>query len=171
MRALAQRSSDAARDIRALITNSSTQVSQGVDLVGQTGRMLERIGTKIAEVNALVDAIAKGAELQADTLGDIGKAVISMDQMVQQNAAMVEQTAAAARSLASEAEELSGLTGRFRLKGGAKASARRAVSSQPAMVSASAPPASPAPRLAALPPVSGNLALSPAPSGDDWAEF
>lgn len=179
VRALAQRSSDAARDIRALITNSSTQVSQGVDLVGQTGRMLERIGTKIAEVNALVDAIAKGAELQADTLGDIGKAVISMDQMVQQNAAMVEQTAAAARSLASEAEELSGLTGRFRLKGGAKASARRAasspsVSSLPVSVpggSASDRPASPAPRLAALPPVSGNLALSPAASGDDWAEF
>lgn len=164
VRALAQRSSDAAREIRALITTSSTQVAQGVDLVGQTGRMLERIGTKIAEINRLVDAIAHGAEVQSEALTEIGGGVVSMDQMVQQNAAMVEQTAAAARGLASEAEGLAELTTRFRLNAGAGAPvrllSRRGTSATTHAL----------PRPVALP-MSGNLAISPAHSGEDWSEF
>ena len=163
VRALAQRSSDAARDIRALITTSSTQVTEGVDLVGRTGQMLERIGTRIAEINTLVDDIAKGAEIQSNTLNDISRAVVSMDQMVQQNAAMVEQTAAAARSLASEADGLADLTSRFRLNAAASAPVRLGAHSAPRKSSLPARPA-------ALP-VSGNLAISAPPSGDDWAEF
>ncbi|WP_395332815.1 methyl-accepting chemotaxis protein [Novosphingobium sp. BL-8H] len=164
VRALAQRSSDAAREIRALITTSSTQVAEGVDLVGQTGRMLERIGTKIAEVNRLVDAIARGAEVQSEALTDIGGGVVSMDQMVQQNAAMVEQTAAAARGLASEAQELAELTTRFKLNSG---------ESGPVRMLARRAPAAPATAFArpALLPVHGNLAVSAAKSGEDWSEF
>ncbi len=164
VRALAQRSSDAAREIRALITTSSTQVAQGVDLVGQTGRMLERIGTKIAEINTLVDAIAQGAEVQSENLTEIGGGVVSMDQMVQQNAAMVEQTAAAARGLASEAEELADLTTRFKLKDDGHAPVRL-LSRRGAPAPALAPPRH-APRA-----VSGNLAISPAHSSEDWSEF
>ncbi|TCM16031.1 methyl-accepting chemotaxis protein [Novosphingobium sp. PhB165] len=164
VRALAQRSSDAAREIRALITTSSTQVAEGVDLVGQTGRMLERIGTKIAEVNRLVDAIARGAEVQSEALTDIGGGVVSMDQMVQQNAAMVEQTAAAARGLASEAAELAELTTRFRLNSASNGPVRLMSRRDPPALTAASP------RHASLP-VRGNLAISPAHSGEDWSEF
>ncbi|WP_454796297.1 methyl-accepting chemotaxis protein [Novosphingobium lindaniclasticum] len=164
VRALAQRSSDAAREIRGLITTSSTQVAEGVDLVGRTGRMLERIGTRIAEINKLVDAIAQGAEVQSEALTDISGGVASMDQMVQQNAAMVEQTAAAARGLASEAEELAGLTARFRLNQGTNAPVRL-LSRRAAPAPVAAPPRP------ALMPVSRNLAVSPSNSGEDWSEF
>jgi methyl-accepting chemotaxis protein len=116
VRALAQRSADAAKDIKALITTSSGQVSQGVRLVGEAGEMFERIVGNIGDINGSIEQIATGTETQAGNLQQVSLAVGDMDRMTQQNAAMVEESTAASRSLASEADELAGLVSRFRLR-------------------------------------------------------
>jgi methyl-accepting chemotaxis protein len=116
VRALAQRSSDAARDIKTLINTSSEQVQSGVGRVGDTGQMLTLIGTKIGDTNMLINEIAQNTETQADNLKQVSSAVASMDSMTQQNAAMVREATAAARSLAAEADELATLVARFRLR-------------------------------------------------------
>ena len=115
VRALAQRSADAARDIKALITKSSEQVSCGVGRVGDTGKMLARIGSKIGDTNTLISEIAHSTGTQADKLKQVNSAVASMDSMTKQNAAMVKEATAAARNLATEADELTRLVARFRL--------------------------------------------------------
>ena len=117
VRALAQRSADAAKEIKGLITTSSKHVAQGVALVGQTGTALTSIVGKITETAGLVDEIAASAQEQASALADINTSVNQMDQIVQQNAAMVEQSSAATHSLKGEAVELSRLVSRFHLDG------------------------------------------------------
>lgn len=119
VRALAQRSADAARDIKALINTSSEQVQSGVGRVGDTGEMLTLIGSKIEYTNALINEIAQNTETQAENLKQVSSAVASMDSMTQQNAAMVREATAAARSLAAEADELTTLVARFRLRSAA----------------------------------------------------
>lgn len=119
VRALAQRSADAARDIKAVIHTSSAKVSEGVALVGETGTLLGGIVGRVGAVGAGVTEIAEAAGAQAASLGQINAAVADMDRMTQQNAAMVEEATAAARSLASEAGDLAVLVARFRLDGGA----------------------------------------------------
>jgi methyl-accepting chemotaxis protein len=116
VRALAQRSADAARSIKTLITTSSDQVKSGVGRVGDTGEMLTLIGAKIEDTNALINEIAQSTGTQADNLKQVSSAVASMDSMTQQNAAMVKEATAAARSLAAEADELATLVARFRLR-------------------------------------------------------
>jgi methyl-accepting chemotaxis protein len=116
VRALAQRSADAARDIKTLINTSSEQVASGVRRVGDTGQMLTLIGSKIGDTNTLINDIAHNTETQADNLKQVSSAVASMDSMTQQNAAMVKEATAAARSLAGEADELATLVARFRLR-------------------------------------------------------
>ena len=113
VRALAQRSAEAAKEIKALITASSNQVGQGVDLVAQTGKALQRIAAQVAEINGAVSEIAASAQEQAVGLQQVNTAVNQMDQVTQQNAAMVEQSTAASHALASEAVELARLMGQF----------------------------------------------------------
>jgi len=161
VRSLAQRSADAAKDIKALITASSEQVQEGVSLVAETGKMFDRIMGRIGDVSRMVAEIADGAETQSSNLRSVNASVGDMDKMTQQNAAMVEETTAAARTLASEADELASLVGRFRLKTGL---GRASSVSAPAASRAIAK-ARPAPR------VTGNLALSPVADDDDWSEF
>jgi len=115
VRALAQRSADAARDVKARILASADQVRVGVDLVGQTGDALTRINQGISEIGALMTGIAKDTAHQAGSMGQINLALTEMDGVTQQNAAMVEQATAAARTLAQEAEELNAAIARFRL--------------------------------------------------------
>ena len=117
VRALAQRSAEAAKDVKARITASSVQVTAGVQLVGETGAALGRIIGKIGEINGLVSEIAASAEQQATGLQQINTAVLEMDGVTQQNAAMVEEATAAARSLASEVDGMSRRVARFRLGG------------------------------------------------------
>lgn len=121
VRALAQRTADAARDIKHLITASSTQVERGVSLVGQTGETFALIVEQVGHVARLASSIASMAQEQAGSIGQIRETVREMDTMTQQNAAMVEEATAAARSLAGEATRLSSLVDRFRLEGGAEA--------------------------------------------------
>ncbi len=115
VRALAQRSADAAKEIKALISASGTQVATGVKLVGETGQALERIVAQVAQLNSLVVDIAASAQEQATGLNEVNTAVNQMDQVTQQNAAMVEQSTAASHGLAGEAHELARLVGQFKI--------------------------------------------------------
>jgi methyl-accepting chemotaxis protein len=115
VRALAQRSAEAAKEIKALIHTSAQQVGSGVKFVGETGEALSRIVAQVAEINSAVGEIASAAQEQATGLAEVNAAVNQMDQVTQQNAAMVEQSTAASHALAGEAEELARVTGRFQL--------------------------------------------------------
>ncbi|WP_380878650.1 methyl-accepting chemotaxis protein [Sphingomonas sp. DBB INV C78] len=117
VRALAQRSAEAAKDIKRLIGVSSRQVGSGVELVGQTGAALERIVGRVSEIRDLATQMASAADTQAAALGQVNQAVGEMDRTTQQNAAMVEESTAAARSLADEADQLANLIARFELRG------------------------------------------------------
>jgi len=125
VRALAQRSADAAKEIKTLISDSSEKVSDGVRLVGETGEALERIVSDVAQINSLVGDIASAAQEQASGLQQINSAVNQMDQVVQQNAAMVEESTAASHQLAQEATNLADQMAQFRLSGGATPAAAR----------------------------------------------
>jgi methyl-accepting chemotaxis protein len=124
VRALAQRSADAAKEIKTLISNSSEQVQQGVKLVGQTGQALSGIVAKVTEMDALIGEIASSSQEQATGLDQINTAVNQMDQITQQNAAMVEEATAAAASLSSEAVQLANLVGHFAIGQGGDAHPR-----------------------------------------------
>jgi len=113
VRALAQRSADAAKEIKALISASSQQVDRGVSLVGETGKVLERIVTQVTQINGVVTEIANSAEEQSTGLQQVNTAVNQMDQVTQQNAAMVEEATAASHALAGEADTLQRLIARF----------------------------------------------------------
>jgi len=113
VRALAQRSAEAAQNIKQLIATSTGHVDQGVELVDKTGALLGAIVEQLASVSTQVEGIAEGAASQAASLEQVNGSVGEMDTMTQQNAAMVEETAAASRSLSSEAERLSRLVQQF----------------------------------------------------------
>ncbi len=114
VRALAMRSATAAKEIKILISGSAEQVAAGVRLVGETGSALGRTVEQVTRLNALVDEISASAREQATALGEVNKAVNQMDQVTQQNAAMVEQATAASHGLAHQAEDLAALVARFR---------------------------------------------------------
>jgi methyl-accepting chemotaxis protein len=115
VRALAQRSSQAASEIKSLITESSRQVSEGVDLVGQTGAALRGIHEKVGGIDELVTAIAASASEQATALNQVNSAVNQLDQVTQRNAAMVSQSTEATHALRVEAADLSNRVGAFRV--------------------------------------------------------
>jgi methyl-accepting chemotaxis protein len=115
VRALAQRSAEAAKEIKVLISSSTQQVGQGVHLVGETGEALQRIVGRVAEIDSLVGEIAASAQEQATGLAEVNGAVNQMDQVTQQNAAMVEESTAASHALANEAEALAGSVARFKI--------------------------------------------------------
>jgi methyl-accepting chemotaxis protein len=115
VRELAQRSAGAAKEIKELIRNSATEVETGVTLVRSTGEALTEIESLVNRVNEHVASIATAAREQATGLAEVNTAVNSMDQMTQQNAAMVEETTAASQTLAQESRELKSLLQSFRL--------------------------------------------------------
>jgi methyl-accepting chemotaxis protein len=175
VRALAQRSAEAAKEIKTLISASSTQVEQGVDLVAKTGQALERIVTQIAEMNTVIADIAVGAGEQATGLDQVNTAINQMDQGTQQNAAMAEEANAAIHALAEESDALVRLVSGFQL-----GQAAAAEPPQPARVAApkAAPAPAPAKPLPALRTVAshrgGGAALrkvEAAPEDEGWEEF
>ncbi|MBV7257159.1 methyl-accepting chemotaxis protein [Pacificimonas sp. WHA3] len=118
VRALAQRSADAAKDVKSKIMASTEQVETGVGLVSETGKALQRIIERIGEISTVVGTIAASADQQSTGLQQVNTAVNEMDGVTQQNAAMVEEATAAARSLADEAADLAKQIARFKLGGG-----------------------------------------------------
>ena len=135
VRALAQRSAEAAKEIKTLIGASTTAVADGVRLVDQTGEALDAIVVKVAEMDALVSEIAASAQEQATGLAQVNTAVNQMDQVTQQNAAMVEQTTAACAALKAEAGQLAEQVGRFQT-GAAEAAPASRPSREPARLRA-----------------------------------
>lgn len=123
VRALAQRSSDAAMEIKTLIGDSSKQVERGVDLVGKAGDALQHIVGQISQISKQVSGIAEGAVEQSTGLNEINTGVTQLDQVTQQNAAMVEQATAAGQMLKTDASKLSQLVATFKVGGAAQVAA------------------------------------------------
>jgi len=186
VRALAQRSANASKDIKTLISESNAQVKTGATLVNQTGSSLGEIVGAIKKVSDIVAEIAAASREQATGLDQINTAVGQMDEITQRNAALVEETTAAAQSLNNLAHQLAELVGFFKTDASAPI-----VVSQPAVVAAAAPTsapklalkaaeakpvAKPAAKPAASPakpaPQVQMAAAVPKPAADeDWQEF
>jgi methyl-accepting chemotaxis protein len=122
VRSLAQRSAAAAREIKALIEGSVQQVATGAELVDQAGQTMHEIVGSVARVATLMSEIAVASREQSRGIDEINHAVTQMDEGTQQNAALVEQAAAAAHSLRDQTRQLAALVARFRLRGVAHAS-------------------------------------------------
>ena len=118
VRELAQRSAEAAREIKGLINKSTQEVAAGSHLVQETGAVLASISQQIVTVSQHVDMMATASRDQAAALNEVNGSVNQMDQMTQQNASMVELTTVASRQLASEADTLMMLVEQFRLESG-----------------------------------------------------
>ncbi|MFC0684451.1 methyl-accepting chemotaxis protein [Novosphingobium clariflavum] len=118
VRALAQRSADAAQNIKLLIARSAEQVGEGVALVSESGSRLGEIAARIAELNDMIAAMAQSAMDQSTELDQVSTAISELDRVTQRNAAMVEQTTAATRELESEAHTLTALMAQFRTQRG-----------------------------------------------------
>jgi methyl-accepting chemotaxis protein len=172
VRELAQRSANAAKEIKLLINTSGNQVRAGVALVGETGSALVLIEKEVTEITGHVRAIVEAAREQSTGISEINTAVNTMDQGTQQNAAMVEQTNAASHTLASEASSLNDLLGQFNIGNG---SSRPAAPALRAAGASSRPVASPAraltSKLAGSFGRGGSTAAARAPSNDSWEEF
>nr|WP_322787474.1 methyl-accepting chemotaxis protein [Sulfitobacter guttiformis] len=114
VRALAQRSTDAAKEIKTLISGSTKQVERGVSLVGGAGTALDSIAKRVTHITELVRSMAAGTSEQATGLGEINIGVNQLDQVTQQNAAMVEESTAASHALKLDASRLQELVRRFK---------------------------------------------------------
>lgn len=169
VRALAQRSADAANDIRKLIDRSTRQVGDGVSLVESSGEALRQIVGEVVAVSTLVEEIAGAAEKQAEGITEISTMVAGMDTFTQQNAAMVEESSAGSRNLSDETQRLMTQMSSFTLDDGEADAVRPAPAEflAGAKSPASNRPAAEPVRFAAAPPVSGANALAL----DDWSEF
>jgi len=165
VRELAQRSAKAAKEIKELISASNEHVKSGVTLVGDTGRALQEIVGQVLRVDDNVGAIVEASKEQATGLKEINTAVNTMDQGTQQNAAMVEETTAAAHSLAHEAEQLFQMLSQFNI--GGPAGVRRSAPASASAASKSVP--SPARQMTAK--VAGAFNGNAALKDDSWEEF
>ena len=113
VRSLAGRSAQAAREIKALIADSGSRVENGTQLVQQAGSTMDDIVRAVGQVSTMIQDISEAGAQQSRSLGEIGSAVSQLDQMTQQNAALVEQSSAAAASLQDQAQRLTGTVGHF----------------------------------------------------------
>ncbi len=172
VRALAERSANAAKEIKVLISVSSGHVGTGVSLVGETGRELEQIVRAVQEISDNIDAIVTASREQSTGLSEINTAVTTMDHGTQQNAAMVEQQTAASHTLATEADGLMALLRQFNLGNGTAGTrpaqdmqtARRVSSPAQAAVSARTMVSSPASKR-------GGAASAAVAVTQEWSEF
>jgi methyl-accepting chemotaxis protein len=121
VRSLASRSAEAAKEIKGLIQDSVTKVGEGSKLVDESGEVLDGIVGAVKKVTDIVAEIAAASQEQATGIEQVNKAVISMDEVTQQNAALVEESAAAAEALSQQAEGLTQTMGKYRVDGGTTA--------------------------------------------------
>ena len=162
VRALAQKSAEAAKDIKTLIDESVTRIDQGTKLASESGEVLAGINTSVEQVTQMIDHIAQASREQAEGVNQVHKAIADIDQVTQQNAALVEETSAAAESMSEQATDLSRNMAFFKTgqQGG------RAMLAKP---KAAAKPASlPKPTKS-----TGTSVAKPAqkPAADEWSEF
>jgi uncharacterized phage infection (PIP) family protein YhgE len=187
VRSLAQRSAEAAREIKSLIGASVEKVESGSRLVQDAGNTMGEIVASVQRVSDIIGEISAAAAEQSDGIGQVNSAVAQLDQMTQQNAALVEESAAAAESLKDQSRQLADAVGAFRT--GAHGPAFTPAASPKALASTSisqarakpvaARPAEPrtptarpaAPRAAAAAPAAAPAAAGVASSNDDWETF
>lgn len=190
VRELAQRSATAAKEIKALINTSSNQVSEGVELVGKAGTTMQKIAEQVMQINHLIRQISSSASEQASGLKQVNVAVSQMDQVTQQNAAMVEETTAASVTLNGDADSLKVLVSRFKIANRNGNVDSKHAPNDAGRTQRPAPMPTPAPRrtdrdgtfgaaqtfpsqtrerVQPIPMVSGNTAV--AVQEDDWTEF
>ena len=134
VRKLAQRSANAAKEIKSLISDSVNKAGDGSALVDQTGHTLKEIMTAVKKVSDIVAEMAAAAREQADGIDQVNQAVLQMDRATQQNAALVEQTAAASQSMISQAQRLQRLMDFFKLGAVSAAPAVQPVALSPAVI-------------------------------------
>lgn len=182
VRTLAQRSANAAKDIKSLINDSVTTVNAGNQLVSQSGQSMQDIVTSIKRVNDFMAEIAAASAEQATSMEVVGSAINQMDDMTQQNAALVEEAAAAAESMLTQAQQLAEFVARFRLDNSfsSKPTAQPAFvpasspksAARPATAKATARPAPAAKSQASSGTSSGNkVGKVSKPDSDDWEAF
>lgn len=173
VRALAQRSAEAAKEIKQLIATSTSQVASGVTLVGQTGQTLSRIVTQVSDLASVVAEIAASAQEQASGLTQVNTAVLQLDQITQQNAAMVEEATAAGQALKGETTRLESLLSRFRVSATTSAAPTRQPRAAAASRAAPMRSSTPAPRAMARPAPARATALAhkPVAADQEWEEF
>ncbi|MEH6632455.1 MAG: CHASE3 domain-containing protein [Halopseudomonas aestusnigri] len=167
VRTLAQRSGEAAKDIKTLIVEANDQVKEGVTLVRSTGDTLSEIVDSSKRVADIISEIAASSREQASGVEEINTAITSMDEMTQQNAALVEQSSAAARTLEEQAEGLVDLIGFFTTeenKGGKSQKLKEVKATKKPAQARRAPK-----KVAAL--KSGSSAALAVEDDDDWSEF
>ncbi len=172
VRSLAQRSSSAAKEIKALISDSVERIEDGSKLVEQAGKTMEEIVTSVKRVTDIMAEISAASQEQSSGIGQVNETISSMDEATQQNAALVEQSSAAARSLLDQGAELSQSVARFRISE-MLASEDPIVMREPARK----PAARPAPAAKAAKPEPKAPKQAPvqipkkADDGEHWAEF
>ena len=167
VRELAQRAASAAKDIKGLIAKSDAEVSTGVKLVQETGQVLGQIETRVLKINDHIHSIATAAREQSTGLGEVSTAINQMDQVTQQNAAMVEEANAATHKLSAEADSLARLISHFKLDD----TGSRRVAAAPARENAR-PVASPARKmLNTVARAFGGAQSNAAVAKDSWEEF
>ena len=163
VRSLAARSAEAAKEIKALINSSVEKVDSGTKLVSNAGETMQEIVQSVCRVADVIGEITAALGEQSSSIGQINGSVSNLDQMTQQNAALVEESAAAAQSLRDQAQQLAQVVGQFQLSGQGEIAAMcrplRDVTPRPAPLAAAAP----APRLAATRPTPPKAAPAPAP--------
>ncbi|RFP20485.1 HAMP domain-containing protein [Duganella sp. BJB488] len=172
VRNLAQRSAAAAKDIKGLIDDSVQKVALGSDLVDKAGQTMSEIVTSISRVTQIMSQISHASEEQSLGIAQVNDAITQMDQVTQQNAALVEEAAAAAESMQEQSAKLAEVVGVFKLDASQMAMQSRAL--PPARSRVAPPPRRPAPAVAAQPRKA--LAAAPKPkavasSESDWEEF
>ncbi|MBV8379930.1 MAG: HAMP domain-containing protein [Paucibacter sp.] len=183
VRSLAQRSAEAAREIKSLISDSVAKVEAGSTLVGDAGTAIEDIMQQVRRVNDIVGEISASSLEQNQGIGQIGDAVNQLDQVTQQNAALVEESAAAAESLKQQAEQLVQTVSQFRTNGGDSPKAAAVVQAQlpvqevvvrkPVASARVAPAAAPRTHVASAAKAHKPLKTAPvtATGADDWETF
>lgn len=160
VRTLAQRSANAAKDIKDLISDSVNKISNGNNLVGRSGDTMQEIVTAIKRVNDIMSEIAAASAEQAAGLDEVGKAVSQMDEMTQQNAALVEEAAAASESLLVQSESLADAVSMFKIDDQHRVATTRAVTQR------SLPNRAPAASKSKMP-----MAKPQVPEDDEWESF
>ena len=179
VRSLAGRSAEAAKEIKALITDSVTRVGQGTALVDQAGSTMNEVVASIKRVTDIMGEISTASTEQSTGVAQVGEAITQMDQTTQQNAALVEEMAAAASSLKSQAQDLVQTVAVFKLAGGTSAASpartpvAHTVARAPAPKPAAASPATRLPAPAARPtaPAPAAAPKSTGAADDDWESF
>ncbi|GAA4429260.1 methyl-accepting chemotaxis protein [Acidovorax lacteus] len=183
VRTLAQRSAEAAKEIKSLIHASVEKVETGTRLVADAGTTMEDIVRSVQRVTDMIGEITAAASEQSAGVSQVNQAVGNLDQMTQQNAALVEESAAAAQSLREQADQLAQVVAVFRTAGGMSTAAPRAVAPRAAAAPAPLPaaprpaavPRAPAPaRIASAPtakPAPGKPAGKASESDGDWESF